>query len=198
MELGIGVSPRQEFENTLCGYGVFAGPHTSCPFAKNVRQMWSVALSPDGRRLAAGGQDGSVRLWDTATGDSVSASDSRHSGRVLAVVFSRDKTRLATASDDGTVRLWNADTGDPLGAPLTGHSNAVRSVAFNPDGQRLTSAGFDKAVRTWPAVATPEMLCDKLTINMSRAQWREWISDEPDIDYQKCQPLCSKLPRPPD
>ena len=80
-----------------------------------------------------------------------------------------------------------------LGDPLTGHSDAVWSVAFSPDGHRLASGSRDGTVRIWPAIATPEMLCDKLTANMSGKQWQEWVSL--DIEYVE---LCPGLPIPPD
>jgi WD40 repeat protein len=112
----------------------------------------SVAFSPDGHRIATGNTDGSVREWNSDTGQSVGAPLIGHTDIVYSVAFSPDGKRIASGSKDNTVRLWDVETGQPLGHALTGHTGWVRSVAFSPDGHRLASAGFfDKTVRLWNA-----------------------------------------------
>jgi WD40 repeat protein len=88
-------------------------------------------------------------------------------------------------------KLRNADTGQALGDPLTGQTGWVNGVASSPDGHRLASASADSTVRVWIAFATLQMLCDKLTANMSRDQWRDWVS--PKIEYKQ---VCPSLPVP--
>ena len=71
-----------------------------------------MAIAPDGTWLASAGDDGTVRIWDPATGQQ-RAVLTGHTGAVTAVAIAPDGTWLASAGDDGTVRIWDPATGQP-------------------------------------------------------------------------------------
>lgn len=139
--------------------------------------VMGVAFSRNGSRIVSGG-DHTLRVWNAHTGSALGAPLIGHTDVVSGVAFSPDGSRVVSSSYDHTVRLWDVGTGSEIGPPLVGHTDAVMSVAFSPDGSRIVSAGRDGIVRTWPNItATDADLCAKLSTNMSRRQWSDWVSD---------------------
>ncbi|WP_405495685.1 WD40 repeat domain-containing protein [Streptomyces sp. NBC_00096] len=108
-----------------------------------------IALSADGRRLAATDGFASLRQWDTVTGRPVGPVMTGHSDNVEALAYAPDGRLLATGSHDATARLWDTATGRQSGPALIGHDDAINAVAFSPDGRLLATAGGDRTVRLW-------------------------------------------------
>ena len=106
------------------------------------KEVYAIALSPDGRTLATGGEDRLVRLWDLATRRAIGQPLDGHAAVVWSLAFSSDGKTLASGDDDGGLRLWDVAHTRALGPPLAGPSTRIAGLAFSPDGTMLAAAGF--------------------------------------------------------
>jgi WD40 repeat protein len=124
----------------------------------------SVSFSPDGKTLASGSFDNSIKLWDITTGKEIRTLQG-HSNFVDSVSFSPDGKTLASGSYDNTIKLWDITTGKEI-RTLQGHSYSVNSVSFSPDGKTLASGSVDTPVILWD-VNFKDLLvrgCDKVRV----------------------------------
>lgn len=116
--------------------------------------VYSVAFSPNGKKLAAASYDHDVTLWDVRTvmAPKVQQRPSRqlrdHTDSVYGVAFSPDSRLLASCAGDRTVKVWNVDTGKRL-YTLSESTAELFTIAFSPDGKRIAAGGADKTLRTW-------------------------------------------------
>ena len=121
-------------------------------------KYFSMALSPDGRLIAAGGwlhkecagRCGEIRLFDFSTGKLVGLLNKGHVGVVSGMAFSRDGKLLMSGSglQDLTAIIWDVDNRRML-HQLRGHTDQIYALGFSPDKERAYSGGYDRSVRMW-------------------------------------------------
>lgn len=138
---------------------------------KDVRIIWSidhqpfsVVCSPDGRTIASGGWDGTIRFWDFGSGEHLGVIK-EHSGPITCVDYSPDGQRIVCGSDDHTVRVWEVATRKCIKV-LYAHDRPVKDARWSPDGHSIVSA--DKkhihvwSTHTWERVYTRYGVCGGL------------------------------------
>ncbi|MBK6997434.1 MAG: WD40 repeat domain-containing protein, partial [Lewinellaceae bacterium] len=116
----------------------------------HISLVYSVAFSPDGKRLATGHLDGTAKsgIWKVARLPSPSRG---HTERIESVAFSPDGRRLATGSFEGTAKIWDLESGKAVLTlnRHTGSISGVNSVAFSPEGKRLATGSSDGTAKIW-------------------------------------------------
>ncbi|MBL0351269.1 MAG: WD40 repeat domain-containing protein [Dechloromonas sp.] len=106
--------------------------------AGHTDRVRDIAISPDGSRIASASGDQTVRIWDSATGESLLVLKG-HRGWVEAVAFSADGRRVASGGRDNLVKVWD----------ISRHTSPLHGVAFSPDGRVLATAAADGIVKIW-------------------------------------------------
>jgi WD40 repeat protein len=145
--------------------------------------VYSMAFSPDGKRLAAGRDDGQVRVWNIVRGKVTSRPASQREA-VATVAFSPDGRTLAYAGQGGKVRLWDVEAQRSIAAPLDAQTATVVELSFSRHGSVLASGGDDGAVRIWSSLLwnadrVEREICARIRRNLSRPDWNRFVPDEP-------------------
>ena len=137
------------------------------------KTIFAVAWSPDGRRLACGGSEYKIDIFDTHLWKQQVTYKGHHSA-VYAVAWSPDGRQIISTGADDAMHLWDAMNGKNV-ATYFKHTSIVSGVAWSPNGQRIVSVGYDKTAQVWNAVTGTS-----LTIyrgHSDRIQSVEWSPD---------------------
>ncbi len=118
-------------------------------------EILCLAVSADGKKLACGGCDRLVHVWDLSAGIAQAKLDQKvenHADWVLGLAFTPDGKHILTASRDKTAKVWDLEKKESV-LTFPDHQNSVYGVAVKPDGKVAYSVGADKQVRTWNVAA---------------------------------------------
>lgn len=124
--------------------------------------VYSVTFSPDSKLLASASHDGTAKIWNINSGESIQTVEPRgfrriwkdrvitdpYSVPITAVAFSADGKYLATGSSGRIINLWDVSTGKSI-RTMQGHTMTVTDLKFSPDGKYLASSSLDRTIRLW-------------------------------------------------
>lgn len=141
------------------GVAILDGVHDKSVVLKELLEtddeILCLAVSADGKKLACGGCDRLVHVWDLSAGYAKAKLDQKienHADWVLGVAFTPDGKNILTASRDKTAKVWDLDKKESV-LTFPDHQNSVYAVAVKADGKTAFSVGADKQLRAWNVAA---------------------------------------------
>ncbi|GBN26220.1 Notchless 1 [Araneus ventricosus] len=157
---------EQILEITYAEQAVFrVRPVTRCTSSipGHAEAVISASFSPDGRYLASGSGDTTVRLWDVST-ETPQYTCKAHKHWVLCIAWSPNGLKLASGCKNGQICIWDPKTGKQMGRTLSGHKGWINALAWEPlhrngDCRHLASASKDCTVRVWDIVTYQTLFC---------------------------------------
>ncbi|QRV99392.1 WD40 repeat protein [Ceratobasidium sp. AG-Ba] len=166
-------SPDGRFVSYSCNHAVHicdaeSGNAVSGPMVSHSDLIWSIAFSPDSKRIVSGsrdetiqvwdvesavvllgGNDSIIKIWDAESGDLVWEQLVGHSRPITSITIAPDSKQIVSGSQDNTIIVWDVETGTATSKPLMGNCGVVFSVAFSPDGERVVVGPYDNTVQVW-------------------------------------------------
>jgi len=151
------------------------------------RDIYAVAISPDGSQFATASTDETVQLWDLESGERVGEPLMGHEFGATSLAFSPDGKLLASGGFDHNIMLTDQESRQRVGPLLEGHQGEVNTVAFSPDGNWLLSGSHDGLLYLWP-LGTGLLIdraCQRAGRNLEQEEWNKYLFDLP---YQQTCP----------
>jgi WD40 repeat protein len=117
---------------------------------------YSIAMSPDGRHLAAGTESG-VLVYDMTIETQCRSPQQTHRNVSKAVAISPDGSRVICGSQN-SIRSWDGASGDEIAPMLVGHQGSIYALAFSPNGRQIVSSSEDRTIRLWDVASCKDIL----------------------------------------
>lgn len=148
-------SPIPRFEGAFANLAI--ATQAAMPFDIFLHDLSVVGtlLSADESKVLTWSNDGTLRVWDVATGRPLTP-PMQHEKQVVGAALSRDGTRILSWSEDNTLRVWDFATGTPVGEPMV-HGDRIMAASFDRDDHRVLSASWDRSLRLWEATSGKQL-----------------------------------------
>lgn len=159
------------WDKTVNIYYPYGNGRVKTTFEGHRDKVFSIAWSPDGKYIASGSKDRSIKIWDVDN-EVEKASFDNLSGAVWDVKYSPDGSKIAGCTDEGKIYIFDSESGEAVA--LLENKKPVRYVSWNPNGKSLVTGDSDATIHLWNT-ETYECMLSMLEDNSG--EWISWLSE---------------------